>query len=196
MEFEPLAVPAEASDGPAPIQEGAMEFEPLPEVLATPSDQNPSAFDQGYQAGVELASSQVEALASALKAAEEARSEQMRAQASRLEAEAASLACQIASSLVDAELTLRPELILGVLQGALSDIADASEATVDLHPDDLALLEASPATFEMKLTFKPDPALTPGGCRVHSSAGDVDATRETRMAQMQARIEELTREQS
>lgn len=192
MGFEPLQVPEEQTPQLDAPPEGGVVFEPLPEVsTVSPAG---GAFDQGYQAGVELASEQAKALASAFAAAEQARADQALAQASRLEAEAASLACQIASSLVDSELSLRPELVLSVVQGALSDIADASEAVVELHPEDLALVEGPLASGEIKLTFRPDPSLTRGGCKVHSSVGDVDATREGRLSRMQARIEEITRE--
>lgn len=194
MDFEPLPVPTVEGDSPA-SPESQVSFEPLPTGGALPASPA-SSFDQGYQAGVELASSQVEALASAFSQAEAARLEQLKSQATRLEAEAASLACQIASSLVDAELSLRPELILGVVEGALSDLPEAEQVTVELHPDDLALLQASDFSSPLRLTFSPDPGISPGGCRLHSVLGDVDATRETRLEQMRSRIEELTRERS
>lgn len=195
MEFEPLEVPSVEQPAQA-VPDSGIQFEPLPDTAAGLADGPQGAFEQGYQAGVELASSQVQALASALSEAEAARGEQIRARAARLEAEAASLACQIASSLVDAELSIRPELILGVVQGAISDLPEAEEVVIELHPDDLALLEGSSDLPQVKIAFRPDPSLSPGGCRVHSSVGDVDATRETRLEQMRSRIEEISREQS
>lgn len=195
MDFEPLEVPS--VEQPAQqVPDAGIQFDPLPAAGPALADGPQGAFEQGYQAGVELASAQVNALASALSEAEASRVEQMRARAARLEAEAASLACQIASSLVDAELSLRPELILGVVQGAISDLPEAEEVVIELHPDDLALLEGSSQLPELKITFRPDPSLSPGGCRVRSSVGDVDATRETRLEQMRSRIEEISREQA
>jgi flagellar assembly protein FliH len=191
MDFQPLSVPAQNSD-PIPEQEGAVAFTPF--AVAPETNEHQGAFDQGYQAGVELAQGQAQALAAALGQAEQSRQEQARAQAARLETEAASLACQIASSLVDAELSLRPEMVLGVVKGALSDLTEASEAVVELHPEDLEIVEGAPAVSALKLSFRPDASLSRGGCRVHSEVGDIDASRETRLLQMQARIEELSRE--
>lgn len=193
MNFEPLHIPEQPSEvSSLPPSEVPFEpLQPLP-VEATAAD---SAFDQGYRAGVELATGQASALASALRQAEQARGEQLQAQARRLEVEAASLACQIAGSLVDAELQLRPELIVGIVQGGLGDLAGAEEAIIELHPQDLELL--SPQAEQLsaaRLTLRADATLTPGGCRVRSQVGDIDATRETRLAQMQAQIAELSRE--
>ena len=194
MDFQPLQV--EVSENPSPAAPASeVSFQPL-STAALPASAESSAHDSGYQAGIEMAASQIHLLSQAFSQAESSRQEQQAAQSRRLETEAASLACQIAANLVDSELTLRPELVLSVVAGALGEVDEGSEVIVELSPEDLELLQQAPSfTADERISYRPDPKIQRGGCRVHSEAGDIDATRETRLAQMEARIQEISREQ-
>lgn len=97
------------------------------------------------------------------------------------------LAMRIAEQVVRASLDVRPELMLGIVEDALRQIAHSSQPSrLILHPDDAALLTTSLATQleTCHCTITPDPSLARGGCRIESAHGGIDATLETRWQRM------------
>jgi flagellar assembly protein FliH len=82
-------------------------------------------------------------------------------------------------------------LVEAVVREALCQIEDTAEITVQLHPDDLALLhkhgspllEGSPAGGPIR--FSSSQEATRGGCMVQTRFGVIDARRETKLEQLQ-----------
>jgi flagellar assembly protein FliH len=105
--------------------------------------------------------------------------------------EVTGLAVEIARSAVGGALRIRPELVGPVVAEALAAIADEhGKPVVRLHPDDAVLIEASlaPALAARGAQLVPDPALTPGGCRIETGRAGVDATLQTRWRRALAAI--------
>ncbi len=88
------------------------------------------------------------------------------------------LACGIPMSVEMVEATVRE---------ALEQVEEATEFSVDLHPDDLALLEKNhspmldPQGGVQRMCFRGSSQVSPGGCLVHTRLGVIDGCRETKL---------------
>ena len=102
-----------------------------------------------------------------------------------LEAEIVALTIGIARKIVGQELTVRPELIVTTIKNALSQIETAGKIRIKLNPDDIELLNNTPADLGAILsdtatvTYESDPSITSGGCVIETDAGNIDARLET-----------------
>ena len=100
------------------------------------------------------------------------------------------LAFEVAQKLV-ADLPITADSIAATVREALDQAQEAGECWVQLHPDDLALIErlnrpqALPHGATERLHFESSPAVTRGGCLVKTRFGLVDARRETKLALLQ-----------
>lgn len=96
------------------------------------------------------------------------------------------LAFEVAQKLV-AELPITADTVAAAIREALNQAHEAGECWVQLHPEDLALLErtnapqALPNGATERLHFESSPAITRGGCLVKTRFGTVDARRETKL---------------
>jgi flagellar assembly protein FliH len=100
------------------------------------------------------------------------------------------VALEAASRLVGG-LPITPEMVAGVVREAVGQVEEATEICVELHPEDLALLQQTqspllaPATGGTQISFRGSSEVTHGGCRVRTRFGIVDASRETKMDLLQ-----------
>lgn len=92
----------------------------------------------------------------------------------------ASLAADAAAVMLGEELSLNPERILSIVRRALDQVTSSTEVTVRLNPQDASLLRGHPALndpiFSSGVQVVSDDAIEPGGCRLESDQGEVDAT--------------------
>jgi flagellar assembly protein FliH len=99
------------------------------------------------------------------------------------------LALEAAKKVV-ANAPISRESVEAVVQEALSQLEDKAEITVQLNPDDLALLRKhnSPILEGLSDTgpvrFTSATEVTRGGCLVHTRFGLLDARRETKLEQL------------
>ena len=90
-----------------------------------------------------------------------------------------------------ADMPINKELMESVIRESLRQVEDTAEITIQLHPDDLALLrkhnaqilKGLPETGPMKFIGAAD--VTRGGCLVQTRFGLVDARSETKLEQLQ-----------
>jgi flagellar biosynthesis/type III secretory pathway protein FliH len=94
----------------------------------------------------------------------------------KLEIEAVELALEIARKVVAREVSTDREIILSVTKNALSKLNSRTLASVHLHPDDLAYIQEhrGKLNFHGSLELIEDGSITPGGCLIHTDAGDID----------------------
>ncbi len=93
------------------------------------------------------------------------------------------LGLAVARKLVGEALRVRPEAVRDTVEEALRHIAHIrAPMTVIVHPQDALLvrtyLETAPPQDVWSL--REDPGIACGGCRVETSAGEIDATPEQR----------------
>lgn len=96
------------------------------------------------------------------------------------------IAVQLARQVVRSELATRPALVAQVAQEALGmALATARQITVQVHPDDLALVAdgAGDLLSARGARLVAQPSVERGGCVVECDAGSVDARIETRWTQ-------------
>lgn len=103
------------------------------------------------------------------------------------------LALEAAQRLVGG-LPVSQEMIEAAVKEACSQVEDSAELNVQLHPDDLALLEKvnSPLLFPQggmdKIHFHGSAQVTRGGCLVQTRFGVIDARRETKFELLKAAL--------
>lgn len=99
------------------------------------------------------------------------------------------LALESAQKIV-AGLPVSSEMVEAVVREAVRQVEDAAEITIQLHPEDLALLrkhnstlfDGLPETGPLRFTNSSD--VTRGGCMVQTRFGLIDARRETKLEQL------------
>lgn len=95
------------------------------------------------------------------------------------------LALEVAQKLV-AGLPISGELVQATVQEALTQVADGTAYTVQLHPDDFALLERMnsplllPQDGQEKVRFHATAQIPRGGCVVQTRFGLIDGRRATK----------------
>ncbi len=101
------------------------------------------------------------------------------------------LAQEIAERLLTMQLSLDQEVILSVASESLKLVADRLSVVLFVSPDELELVESKkdelksllPARAQLQVVA--DAAIEPGGCRIDTGQGGVDATMGTRREALQ-----------
>ena len=103
------------------------------------------------------------------------------------------LALEAAQKIV-AGLPINAEVVEAVIREALQQVEETAEITIQLHPEDLALLrkhdspilKGIPDSGPLRFIHSAD--VTRGGCLVQTRFGLIDARRETKMEQLRQKI--------
>ena len=99
------------------------------------------------------------------------------------------LALESAQKIV-AGMPVNPKLVESIVREALQQVEDTAEVVIQLHPDDLALLQKhksdvlKPPPNSKPLQFSSSPDVTRGGCLLRTRFGIIDARRETKLDQL------------
>lgn len=105
------------------------------------------------------------------------------------------LALESAQKIV-AGIPITLEMVEGVVREALRQVEGSTEMTVQLHPEDLALIRKnnSPLLNELSengaLHFSASSEISRGGCIVQTQFGLIDARRETKLEQIHKTLTE------
>jgi flagellar assembly protein FliH len=95
---------------------------------------------------------------------------------------------------VVAGVKIDAKIVEAVVREALTQVQDTAEVSIQLNPEDLALLRKnkSPLMEDLpetgSLRFVPSADVTRGGCIVQTRFGIVDAQRETKLEQIQKAV--------
>lgn len=99
------------------------------------------------------------------------------------------LALRVAQKLVD-DLPISVEMVEANLRAAIAQAEEGAECFIQLHPEDLALIEKhdsgllTPEPGKAKLHLESSNQVSRGGCLVQTRFGVVDARRETKMERL------------
>ena len=99
------------------------------------------------------------------------------------------LALESAQKIV-AGMPVNPKLVESVVREALQQVEDTAEVVIQLHPEDLALLQKhksdvlKPPPNSKPLQFSSSADVTRGGCLLRTRFGIIDARRETKLDQL------------
>lgn len=146
--------------------------------------------DAGYREGIAKAEEEAATMrAQAAQVLEQ--TEKLRRQTlSAMEQEIVDLALEIAEKLLSAQLTLEPQMVMQVAVESLRLVADRLNVVLYINPLELELVEnrkdklrnVLPARAQLQVIA--DSSVQPGGCRVETEQGRVDATMETRRTEL------------
>lgn len=139
--------------------------------------------EQGFQQGLQQAESAVTQRVDALaQLYTELRSQRRILDRQQVE-QAAILLERLLLEMLRVELKHSPEQIENLVKEAvlMLDTTDRETLKVRLHPDDAEWLQPLVASEQYPIRLLEDRKMTPGGCRIEGSLGDVDATLETRL---------------
>lgn len=152
------------------------------------------AYEAGYREGYATALAAAQAEATRLR--EEARAVLAEARRLREEIIAASeqqvveLALAVAAQVVHSQLQVAPETVVAVVRAALQRLARRRQLVVFVNPKDVELVRARREELQQELGegaslyVLADAAVAPGGCRVESEGGQVDATIDGQLARL------------
>lgn len=102
------------------------------------------------------------------------------------------LTLKIARLVVDTEISLRPELVLGVLRNGLELLNERRQIKIFVNPQDWTTVKDSLHHLQLQVELPPDvevvsaPEVERGGCKIDSVSGSIDAGISTQ-------FEEITR---
>lgn len=142
---------------------------------------------QGYEESLHLLQTQAAELAGLL----DALSEPFKKLDDAVEQELVKLAIAIASQLIRRELKSEPGEIVAVVREAIKVLPLAAQkVTVNLHPEDAALVRSALKLDESMPPWRlqEDPLLSRGGCIVETEVSRVDASVESRLAAVIANV--------
>lgn len=141
-----------------------------------------AGYEAGYAAGMEAADDESAALIrTAEQIALHVASERERLLAAS-EADLVDLAIVVAGKLVNAEIEVRPELVVEVCRGAMRKAFQRETLVVRAHPEDLELLRSAGPQLAAELggvehlQFVEERRVPRGSLIVRTPAGEIDAT--------------------
>ncbi|KUK82058.1 MAG: Flagellar biosynthesis/type III secretory pathway protein [Pelotomaculum thermopropionicum] len=152
------------------------------------------AFDrglrEGYREGLEKAADEAGKIRAQAREVLDQAETIRRSTLEALEGEIIDLAREIAEKLLNLQLSLEPESVLGVAEEALRLVAGRTSVVLYVNPSELDLVESKKSAMLIQLPAKAelrviaDRSIQPGGCLVETERGRVDATLEKRREEL------------
>jgi flagellar assembly protein FliH len=141
-------------------------------------------FDQGRQDGFALSAQRLESLLTAL-------AEPLGKLDETIMDEIGALVIACARQLIRRELRTNPGEVIGIVREALGVLPVAArKIRVLLHPEDAVLVRENLGSHsaERRWSIEEDASITRGGCRVVTENSQIDASIESRLAAVAARM--------
>lgn len=106
---------------------------------------------------------------------------------SQAEKEVARLSIEIAKKIVHREVTIDNDIVMTLARIGLSRMHNRIAATIHLHPEDFAYVEAhrNQLSSAQAISLVEDHSVGRGGCLLHTEMGDVDARIEQQFAEIE-----------
>lgn len=163
-----------------------------------------TSHKEGYENGLKNAQEEIEAdrmlaIEQSQKLLEEARQTKLNMMKAS-ESDMVRLAMAVAKKVIGGELTTNPNIIVNVLREALGFLDQPGNVTVYVNPQDVErifkVMETESFTDigsnDMQINIYADDRITAGGCMLESDAGSADSRLETRIANMEKAVQEVT----
>lgn len=146
-----------------------------------------AAYARGRQEGLDSAEGNLDTSAQALAAAAEEISRVRASLAKNGGKDMLRLVMAISEQVIRREVAADPKVLLTIIENALQSSVRTDQYRILINPADLeSVTEQKPLFLASisglkNLSIEADAAISPGGCRVDSDLGDVDATIETQL---------------
>jgi len=170
---------------------------PAPDAVDLAAEREKAAYERGRQEGEnalrEQLISQRNEMANLLNGVIDSLRKTVPQLIQEAESALIQLALESAQKLV-AGMPVDPKLVEAVVREALQQVEDSADVAIQLHPDDLALLQKHKsdvlknAPGSKPLQFSTSAEVSRGGCLVRTRFGVIDARRETKLDQLREAI--------
>lgn len=156
---------------------------------ATPSQQQEvnEAFQRGRQEGSTAVESKLDTTLQALTQALEEVNRLRESVARNSSQDMLRMVMAISEQVILSSLEVKPEIVLTLIENALNSSVQADSYRIRVSAQDFELVNQQKPLFLASISglknisISSDADITPGGCRVESDFGDVDATIETQL---------------
>ncbi len=175
----------------------AAAVEPAPPAVDLAAEREKAAYERGRQEGEnalrEQLISQRTEIANLLNGVIDSLRKTIPQLVHETESGLIQLALESAQKIV-AGMPINPKMVEAVVREALKQVEETADVTVQLHSDDLALLQKHKsdvlrsAPGSKPLQFAASAEVTRGGCLVRTRFGVIDARRETKLDQLREAI--------
>lgn len=140
-------------------------------------------YAAGLAAGREAGRTQIEHEAARVRALADAACARWDDAQAQLASQVLDLALHVARKVLHADARVRREALLAVVQEALHGLVDAAQrAEIHVHPADATMIRGGLGEELSRGQWKlvEDQRIEPGGCRIQTPHGEIDATLATR----------------
>ncbi|MBU1153163.1 hypothetical protein KKB84_04235 [bacterium] len=152
--------------------------------------------DEGFKKGEDEATSLIHQMKEIITNAESKRCHIIK----EAEEDIIELAVLIAKKIVKSELTTNREIVVKNVREALKRVAERDEITIKVNLTDLKLTKAHEEEFlrdvagVKKINIKDDLTITPGGCKIETDFGGIDANLDTQLEEIKKSLKKVSEE--
>jgi len=178
---------------------GTAKSQPAPAKTSRPAEADAAsirqeAYAKGYADGQKAqhkeVAGQLEALAAVMRAVPRMKKDMME----KAEKQMVRLAIAVAEKILQQQVSARPDVILGVLKGALKNLSETDGMKIRLHPEDFRYMMEVKKEFVQTfdgirhMVFEEDAGVKRGGAVVETQLGEVDARLENQLKEIAAAL--------
>lgn len=152
--------------------------------------------DEGFKIGEEEAARLIHQMKEIISNAEHKRVNIIK----EAEEDIIELAILVAKKIVKSELKIDKEIVIRNVKEALKKVSERDEITIKVNLADLKLTEAHREEFlkdasgVKKIHIKDDFTIEPGGCKIETDFGSIDAEISTQIEEIKKSLQEISRE--
>lgn len=195
FEFQPWDFVLSGADSPSNQALEAKVEEILEEARQKAQELERQAYEEGFrqgqQDGQEVGRRGLEEVVRRLEHLAQALEREREALFHQREKLLVELAVLVGEKLAARELSLHPETVREIIEGGFKQISHLEGVRVLVSPSDYEILKKEDlGSWPPGVELVADGTLTPGGCRVVTALGEVDGTREMRMALVRQAVQE------
>ena len=154
------------------------------------------AYARGRREGLDSSEGNLETSAQALAAAAEEISRLRESLAKNSSQDMLRLVMAVSEQIIRREVSADPQIIISIIENALHSSVRTDQYRIRINPADLENVTQKKPLFLASisglknLSIETDASISPGGCRIDSDLGDVDATIETQLEAIRQALSE------
>ena len=166
-----------------PNAAAAEELQPAPppepeiDVEAIAREAHQRGFEEGKQSAIQAVQQELGALRQNMSNLMQRIPEEIRNGLAQSEPQLVDLSLALARKVIQTESEGSREVIKSVLKAAMEKVRNQTVIAIHLNPSDLE--EIQPQFADGRVELLPDPNIHPGGCRIETDTGELDATIES-----------------
>jgi len=162
---------------PSAAEQAAEPAEPEIDLEALQQEAYLQGFENGKQEAIQAVQQELNALRQNLASVVQRIPEAVNEGIAQTEPQLVEMTLALARRIIQQEGEQNREIIKRVLQAAMEEVKNQTMIAIHLNPADLQ--EVEPQFADGRVELIPDATIQPGGCRIETDMGELDATLET-----------------